>query len=102
MDVTALVRAARERAGISQRELAERCATSQSAIARYEAGKVQPSLTTLERLVSACGQRLEIGLSVGSEDGGHLVDLLLAQTPDERLDSLARFAALRASVEPVS
>lgn len=102
MDVAALVRSARNHAGISQRELAARCGTSQSAIARYEAGRVRPSLATLERLVSACGQRLEVGLAVGSRDGGHLVDMLLAQTPDERLDSLARFAALRASVQPVA
>lgn len=93
---------ARERAGLSQRELAARAGTSQSAIARYEAGAVQPSLATLERLVSACGQRLTVGLATEGSRDSHLTWLLLAQTPDERLASLARFAALRASVRPVA
>ena len=45
------VRAAREQAGLSQRELAERMGTSQAAIARLEAGGVGATLTTLHRVV---------------------------------------------------
>jgi len=51
---------ARLRAGISQRELAVRAGTSPSAIANYETGKKDPSLTTLERLIEACGMELRI------------------------------------------
>jgi predicted nucleotidyltransferase/DNA-binding XRE family transcriptional regulator len=60
MDATALLRDARMHAGLSQAALAEAAGTSQSAIARYETGAAQPSLTTLERLLAACGQRLEL------------------------------------------
>lgn len=40
-----------------------RAGTSQSAIARYETGAAQPSLPTLERLLAACGARLELRLA---------------------------------------
>lgn len=58
MDAAVLLRDARMHAGLSQAALAEAAGTSQSAIARYETGAAQPSLTTLERLLAACGQRL--------------------------------------------
>lgn len=60
MDATVLLRDARMHAGLSQAALADAAGTSQSAIARYETGAAQPSLTTLERLLAACGQRLEL------------------------------------------
>jgi transcriptional regulator with XRE-family HTH domain len=50
--------AARSRAGLSQAELAERMGTTQSAIARMEAGRHWPSRRTLERLAAATGTRL--------------------------------------------
>jgi ribosome-binding protein aMBF1 (putative translation factor) len=53
---------ARAKAGLSQAELAERMATSQSAIARLESGRVRPSVRTLERLAAATGTRLRISL----------------------------------------
>lgn len=64
MDAARLIREARELAGLSQASLAIRAGTSQSAVARYEAGATQPSLPTLERLVAACGARLELRLAV--------------------------------------
>jgi transcriptional regulator with XRE-family HTH domain len=54
-----IIRHAREAAGLSQRELAERAGTSQPAIARAEAGRGTLTLSTLERLVAATGSRLE-------------------------------------------
>jgi len=50
-----MLREARSRAGLTQRELAERARTSQSVVARIEGGRTDPSLGTLARLVSACG-----------------------------------------------
>lgn len=58
VDVPRLLRDARKRAGISQAALAARARTSQPAVARYEAGVTIPSLSTLERLLAACGGRV--------------------------------------------
>jgi hypothetical protein len=52
-----LIREARAAAGLTQHALAERAGTSQPAVARYEGGAVLPTLTTLERLLIACGRR---------------------------------------------
>lgn len=60
VSAASLIRRARERAGLTQVELATRAATSQSAVARYERGVAQPSLLTLERLLNACGERLTL------------------------------------------
>jgi ribosome-binding protein aMBF1 (putative translation factor) len=56
------VRAAREQAGLSQRELAERVGTNRAAIARLEAGGVGARLTTLHRVASAVGMALRVEL----------------------------------------
>lgn len=64
MDAATLIREARGLAGLSQVGLARRAGTSQSAVARYETGAAQPSLPTLERLLAACGARLELRLAV--------------------------------------
>jgi ribosome-binding protein aMBF1 (putative translation factor) len=57
-----LVRA-RQRAGLSQAELAERMGTSQSAIARLESGRTLPSAKTLIRFAKATGSKVELRLS---------------------------------------
>ena len=49
-DLGVQVRALREQRGWSQQELARRAGTSQPAIARLEAGGVDPRLATLQRL----------------------------------------------------
>lgn len=51
----ALIREAREAAGLSQRELARRGGTSQPTISAYEQGRKVPSADTLLRLVEATG-----------------------------------------------
>src|SRR5215210_2218324 len=47
------IRALREKKGLSQRELAERVGTTQSAIARLEGGNISPSLPTLDKIAHA-------------------------------------------------
>lgn len=49
--------AARVRAGLTQAELAQRMATTQSAIARIESGAQLPSVKTLLRFAKATGSR---------------------------------------------
>ncbi len=51
---------ARVTAGLTQEQLAQRMATTQSVIARLESGRTRPSTQTLERLASATGTRLKI------------------------------------------
>jgi ribosome-binding protein aMBF1 (putative translation factor) len=57
-----LVRA-RQRAGLSQAELAERMGTSQSAIARLESGRTLPSAKTLIRFAEATKSKVELRLT---------------------------------------
>lgn len=61
MDVPQILRDARQRAGLSQRDLAYLAGTSQPAVARYERGVASPSLATLQRLLSALDLELNIG-----------------------------------------
>lgn len=58
--IAGTLRDARLNAHLSQVELAARAGTSQPALARYEVGTTIPTLPTLERLLSACGQQLQI------------------------------------------
>lgn len=55
-----LVRRAREEAGLSQSQLAERAGVTQSVVSVYESGRRQPSLPMLERLLEATGGRLRV------------------------------------------
>lgn len=59
---SALLRTARERSGLSQTELARRTGVAQSVVSAYEAGKRQPALTTLSKLIAATGHTLAISL----------------------------------------
>ncbi|MBV8956736.1 MAG: helix-turn-helix domain-containing protein, partial [Solirubrobacterales bacterium] len=47
------IRYARIRAGITQRELARRLGTTQSAIARLESANSNPTVATLQRVLNA-------------------------------------------------
>lgn len=58
MQAAVELRRARERVELTQAELARRAGTTQSSISAYEAGRKQPSLETLSRLLSAAGSRL--------------------------------------------
>lgn len=58
MDAASVLRAARTRAGLSQRALAAAARTSQSAVAAIESGRKQPTVATLERLLRAAGTEL--------------------------------------------
>lgn len=56
------VRAARETAGLSQRDLARRIGTSQAVITRLEAGGVGATLTTLQRVATALELEVKVEL----------------------------------------
>jgi transcriptional regulator with XRE-family HTH domain len=60
MSAGSLVIRARKRAGITQTELARRCGTTQSAIARIESGSIATSHIRLASLIEACGLELDV------------------------------------------
>ncbi len=63
MDAATLIRASRERAGLTQHALAARAGTSQPAVSRYESGAASPSVQTLDRLLAVMGVRLELSVA---------------------------------------
>jgi transcriptional regulator with XRE-family HTH domain len=64
-----LLRDARRRHGLTQRQLAIRARTSQAAISRIERGLVSPSVDTLAELLWLMNERLE--LAAEPVDWGH-------------------------------
>jgi DNA-binding XRE family transcriptional regulator len=54
---------ARNKKGMTQAEIAHRAGTTQSAIARFESGRTNPTLDFATRLSHALGAKLEIRLS---------------------------------------
>ncbi len=85
-----LVREARRRVGLTQRELAERAGTTQSAIARLETGRSTPTFDTVLRLLRLCG--LDLDLMLVERDGSDLAqaERIIGLTLQERLDRNAR------------
>jgi ribosome-binding protein aMBF1 (putative translation factor) len=66
--VGSAVRVARQRAGVSQAELAERAGTSQPSIARLEQGHVSPTVISLDRIARALGSELVIDFEPLADD----------------------------------
>ena len=55
VDIGKRIKAARQKAGMSQEELAQAIGSTKSAVSRYEAGKRQPSYDQLQRISDALG-----------------------------------------------
>ena len=98
MEASNLLRTARERAGLSQRELAKRAGTSHSTLSAYERGRIVPSVDTLDRLLRSAGFESEVRLERrvrefdGLDRGEELVRALelAAQFPRRAAGALAR------------
>jgi transcriptional regulator with XRE-family HTH domain len=69
-----LLRAARRRHGLTQRQLAARARTSQPAISRIERDLVSPSVSTLAELLRLMNE--ELVLDAREVDWGHDVTLI--------------------------
>jgi len=97
-DPASLLRQARHQAGLSQRALSQRAATSQSVVARIELGDTSPTWETLSRLVAAAGFDIEPQLALRPVIGSHMLDdvaRIRRLTPEARLAEVAnvsRFA----------
>jgi transcriptional regulator with XRE-family HTH domain len=85
-----LVVMAREEAGLSQRELAERAGVAQSEIARIESGNREPSIPTLQRILAGAGLELRFRLAPIDDH-----DQVLASREAPRSGQQKRTAAAR-------
>ena len=98
-----LLLTARERAGMSQRELARKARTAQSVVARIELGETSPSWLTLKRLLKAAGFGLLTTLKRLEVDPALLDDVprILRLTPEERLLEVAQVSRFVAGARRV-
>ena len=86
-----LLRQARARAGLSQRALARRAGTAQSAIARIERGQTSPTWSTLERLLKAANYDIVARAEPSVVVGSHMLDdvsRILAMTPEQSMQEV--------------
>lgn len=86
-----LLRRARAKAGLTQRELADRAGKAQSVIARIESGKTSPRVDTLNHLLASAGFDVKAELSPRRVEDSHMMDdisRILQLTPEQRLDEL--------------
>lgn len=87
MSAARMLRHARRRAGMTQRDLAGATGIPQPAIARIERAVVSPRLVTLERLLAGTGTRLEVTPALGVGVDRTLIRESLRRTAEERVSS---------------
>jgi transcriptional regulator with XRE-family HTH domain len=81
VNAASLLQRARAKSGLSLRHLAERAGTSHSTISAYEAGHVDPSMHTVQRIIGAAGFGLTIDLlpivgGAAHDRGNELLEVL--------------------------
>ncbi len=94
MKAARVLRYARRRAGLTQRQLAEKTGVPQSTIGRIEAGTVDPRVKTLSRLIRACRFDLEVEPLIGEGVDRTLIREVLQMTPEERISSACAAAGI--------
>src|SRR2546422_5140704 len=90
--------AARRRAGLSQRALAERAGVPQSTIGRIESGAIDPRASTLDRLLRACRFELEAVPRLGEGIDRSLIRERLGLSPRQRLEDAERASVVVARI----
>jgi uncharacterized protein len=98
-----VVRQARLRAGLTQRELARRARTAQSLVARVERGLTSPTSETLGRLLGAAGYDADVELHPAAVETHMLDDVprILRLTPEERLREVGNVSRFLTSARRV-
>lgn len=84
MDAGSLLRYARDKARLSQRELGRRAGISQTTISLIEDGKTSPRFQTLDRLLDICGFELELVPRAGIGIDRTRMREFLRLAPEER------------------
>jgi len=101
-----MLREARARARLTQRQLAEKSGIPQETIARIERGRADPRVNTLDRLLAACAFGLEVMPRLGIGIDRTQIRELLQLTPSQRLvlaiDDDRHFVELRRSIRRVA
>jgi ribosome-binding protein aMBF1 (putative translation factor) len=90
-----LIRLARRRAGLSQRELARRLNTKQSVVARWESLATSPTVESVSAAGRACGFAVDwrlVQIDLGLE---RVLREQLRRSPADRIASVVNLAALR-------
>lgn len=102
MRASGLIREARTRAGLTQRQLAGRLGTHQSVVARWETGRTNPDFETVITAIRACGLELEIGLTPADDHDLALIRRELGVLPHQRLarmvDAVRKLGKMTAAV----
>jgi transcriptional regulator with XRE-family HTH domain len=80
-----MLREARARAKLTQRQLAEKSGIPQETIARIERARADPRVKTLDRLLEGCGYGLESMQRLGVGVDRTQIRELLELSPSERL-----------------
>lgn len=83
-----LIKEARQRAGLTQVELAARLGKAQSVIARWERDDVSPSLETVRDIIRACGLELTFFISKFDDSNVTIIDEHLRMSPAQRFADL--------------
>jgi transcriptional regulator with XRE-family HTH domain len=100
-----LLKEARQRHGVSQKQLAMRASTTQSAISRIERDHVSPSVATLRELLYLLGEDLALGAEMRDFGIDRMLNVERLRTPpSERIEyGLAmaeQFIAMSPNVRP--
>jgi transcriptional regulator with XRE-family HTH domain len=85
-----ILREARTRAGLTQRELASRVGVPQPAVSRIERDRVSPRLETLDVLLRGCGLALDLVERPGVGVDRTLIQERLRLSPVQRAKLTAR------------
>jgi len=80
-----LLRSARRRAGLSQRQLAAAAGVPQATVGRIEAALVEPRADTLTRLLRAAGEELSVEPRLGEGVDRSLIRERLKLSPSDRI-----------------
>lgn len=94
-----LLLTARRKAGLSQRELAKRSGVPQPTIAAIEAGRQDPRVETLRKVLRSCGHELEVAPVLGEGVDRTLIHSLLRYTPRDRVSLLTKEAEFLAVLD---
>jgi hypothetical protein len=83
-----LIREARLRAGLTQKQLSELTGRERSVIARWEQGAISPPIDSLMEIIHACGFDLPLTLMPVDKSADQQLHEALMATPSERLEWL--------------